>query len=248
MARTIKEYDSPRDNISGYLGIFQQPGAANYGNSTIYCVTDYTHSSLLMIILSASAFSDAYKVASLSTYDSVYIVPVALDAIYISDILNLYNKLKPLKTKVEVIYPMRPRMKTTTVFESYLVREEHYMVPFTEIGTHRNPTIDFVLSNKEDRVFFDVVLNDTKQCLYFSQYCDREDKIRSLYEDPYISEIHTAFWQGVYGGWGWDQFSSKYPKCVSKMVYHSFRSIDELNFATQDGRARVGKVLWNEFI
>lgn len=235
------------NNKSGYIDIFQPPGFRD-GNSTIYAVTDTNHNSLCLILLSTSSFYAAYKIASQLTYKNVYLIPCALDNLLVSDVLNLYLKLKPLKRRVAIVYPERPKTIKNDQFLGDIISQSHYVIPIGGSIQSLNPIIDFKLSRNTDRPFYDIILRDSQKAIYFLQYMDSVEKVQPLIDDPNIDEIHMAYMESIYGGWNYDTAIANRLKLQRKGWIHSFRTSNELQYAMDTKRMNIPEVKTDDFI
>ena len=91
---------------AGLIGLYQ---ASNTRNkiSSVYMISDEDTASLYVFVLFPGAYHDIYEIASLTAYTNIFIVPISLDPVFISDIYRLVNELTPIKHIVKVISPTK---------------------------------------------------------------------------------------------------------------------------------------------
>lgn len=231
--------------ISGYLGLFKQPIDSKYV-STMYGITDNTKDKLILILLSPSSFIDAYKISKHITYTEIYFVVPALDVLFISDIFNLFMKIKNIKPSAKWIFPKVPQIPTSVEFELGQIVTNHFVYD-GYIDYNFNISVEFILSDGESRPFYDIILNDGNKTIYFSQY-NTQEKIELLYNNLTIDEIHIPYNSTIYGGLNYNQLVALDNKYHNKLKVHSFLSIEEYLFCKQINLSRMGEVKYNDFI
>lgn len=246
--------------ISGYLGLFKQPIDSRYV-STIYGITDNTKGTLILVLLSPESFIDAYKISKLITYNQIYYIVPSLDVLFISDIFNLYMKIKNIKPNAKWVFPLNPPMSTSVEFENAQIKTDSLSVsiaPLYNESLYYNQSnfynyetsllINFVRSNIDDaRNYYDIIIRDSIKTMYFSQYIT-QTKMEVLYNDITIDEVHLPYNSTLYGGLNYNQLVTLNNKYHNKLKVHSFLSVEEYLFCKQTILSRLGEVKYNDFI
>lgn len=246
--------------VSGYLGLFKQPIDSKYV-STLYGITDESHGTLIMVLLTPESFIDAYKISKLITYNQIYFIVPSLDVLFISDIFNLYMKIKNIKPNAKWVFPLSPPMSTSAEFENAQIRVDQLSIGISPVynnlyyynsSSYYNYEtfilITFIPSNaNNDRNYYDIIIKDGTKTMYFSQYMTPE-KIELLYNDISIDEIHIPYNSTLYGGLNYNQIVSIDNKYHNKLKVHSFLSVEEYLFCKQTILSRLGEVKYNDFI
>ncbi len=230
---------------SSYIGLFKQPVDGKL-KSTIYCITDRMKDRLIMIILTPSAFIDAYNISKRLTYTEIYYVVPSLDVLFVSDLFNIFMKIKTLKPYAKWIFPEKPDFQTSVEFELNQIVADHFMYDGYN-DYNFNVSLEFILSQDEGRKFYDILLNDGKKSIYFSQYMDA-DKLEKLYDDDTIDEIHIPYSSTLYGGLTYHQIMKISNKYYTKIRVHSFLTVEEYNFCREMNRVKIGEVRYSDFI
>lgn len=232
--------------ISGYAGLYKQPVEDKFV-STLYCVTDNSKSKLIMILLSPSAFRDAYKISKNISYKEIYFIVPSMDIVFGSDLFNLYMKLRELKPYIKWVFPDKPEFPTSDEFEiGQIITDRFLYDDFYEYEL--NLSLEFILSNKSDKVFYDILLTTDTKTIYFSQF-NTIDKLNNLYDNiTFIDEFHTAYSTTIYGGLNYHEIISQSPKLYNKLVVHSFLNIGEYHYCKEMNRVKIGEVKYNAFI
>lgn len=236
------------DYYQGYTGLFRVPyDSVSNHSSTIYCISNYVKTMLIIIPLTPGFFSDAFRIAKTPQYQEIYILPPSLDCIYISDVFNLYQELKALdKVVVKVICSIPPDGKVSDGFmrdfELRGTTEFHFdpyginaMDLYVKFDRHLNP---------EYRPSNDIIISDSNKTMILSQYMSN-DKLDYLAGVGY-DEIHMSFAHNTYGGLTYLQAVNYNKKLADKIIVNSFVSVDEFNYCASNS-IPTGKIRYNEF-
>lgn len=230
---------------SGYVGLFKQPYDKT-NLSTLYCITDDMHEVLIMIILSPSAYADAYRICKNITYTDIYIITPSIDVLFLSDLFNLVTKLRIMKPSLKWVYPKTPGMNTSIGFSlSQMVTDKFIYEDYNYFEHHI--IIDFIPISHEGRNFCNLLLRDGEKSIYFSQYLNIE-MLDNLHNDDTIDEIHLPYNSTLYGGLNFNQIVFHHNRYHTKCRIHSFLSMEEYNFCEERHKGQIGKVRLHDFI
>lgn len=88
----------------GLIGLYN---SSNFREdiSSVYMISDEDTASLFIFVLFPGSYYDVYEIASLTTYQNIFIIPISIYPEYISDIYRLVMNLTPIKTRVKVMSP-----------------------------------------------------------------------------------------------------------------------------------------------
>lgn len=239
---------------SGYTGLFRAPfNSSNAYSSTIYCMADAHKTTLIMIPLTPAFFSDAYQVAAHPQYQTIYIIPPALDTLYISDVYNLYRELSLLGNKnVQVVALGAPEIITADDFLDHIIdvsATHHFQITSYRNGVSADEISVNLYDDKNPlyRPCTDVEISDGSTTLYFSQYMSnyKLDWLDSFGPET-LSEVHMSFAYNTYGGLTYLQCIDYKKELADRLVVNSFTNVDEFNYCAKNG-IPTGKVRSNDF-
>lgn len=225
----------------GYAGLFKQPKLNKNHICTFYCITNLKKDTLYIIILTPEAYTDIYEICKNVSYKNIYFLPIAIDVLFLSSLFNLYMSLKNIKSNIFWIYPDNTEFQTSVEFE-----EGHLKFP-SYVDEENTVKFEFLLSNKDDRKFYDIIAFIENESIYFCQYLDNE-KIENLYNSNYFDKIHMGYRSTIYGGLNYPEVIKLHNKYHNRLIVHSFTSEEEFKFCTEMNRISVGEVRYNDFI
>lgn len=106
---------------AGLVGIYQPPNIDNSQHTSVYMIADDSKSELFIFILFPGAYNDAYEIASRVWYRNIFIIPVSLEGLYVSDVARLVKDLAPIKPLVKVLYPGKFSAYVPTIVQKALI-------------------------------------------------------------------------------------------------------------------------------
>lgn len=225
--------------FSGYIGNFKQPlQKPEAYRPTIYALSDYLRNELALILLTPGTYLHAYKYIKRFNPKSVKLFTPTLRIEMVSDIFNLYMNCRD-GIPIEWVYPIASEHYD---FDKGLVKSESYINTFdVTLG------ISYVKNDNVEDVY-DIVVHDNSSVRYFTQYLTQE-QLDTLYENPAYSTIELPYTSTMYGGLSYfDIKTTCKKKYLTKLVPHSFSSIDEYELCLEMGELEKGKVIYIDFI
>lgn len=114
----------------GLIGPFQPPKFYK-GYTSVLMMNENSTSSLFVFIMFPGAYDDVYEIASKPRFKHVFLVPVSLNADYLSDVHRLVTDLTPLKTCVKVIYPTPYGVPVNSINEVAIIRGDSNKCTYT---------------------------------------------------------------------------------------------------------------------
>ena len=111
-------------------GIFQPPDPEG-GYTAIPMLSDPSSSSLFVFITFPGAYDDVYEIASKVKFANIFLVPISLNANYVSDIHRLVTDLTPLKSIVKILYPGYYELPVNNLNELAIIRGDGNTATFT---------------------------------------------------------------------------------------------------------------------
>ena len=245
-------YENCYNITSGYVGIFRPPyELSNTYNSTIYCVTNTEKNVLIMIPLVPGFFIEAYNIAKGMSYNTIYLVPPAIDMIYISDIYNLwYEMVVKLGKNMKILTKLKPHNVTNDQFRSDFVVTDHFEV--TNYNDNINQQISTIYFDGYEmpiaRPGFDIILWDGQKRIYFANYMTERKAKRLVHDHSYdFDEIHMPFSTNTYGGLSYLALAQKCPDIIPVTYVHSLTTSEELDFCYERG-IKLGRKMTDAFI
>lgn len=108
-------------SLVALTGVFQAPRVENgYIATPMFCLNE--SATLFVFLTYPDAYDNVFEIASRPKYENVFIVPISLDADYISDVHRLVSDLTPLKHTVKVIFPTRYPMEVNNLNDNAVIR------------------------------------------------------------------------------------------------------------------------------
>lgn len=117
-------------SLFSLTGIFQPP-LEDGGYTAVPMLGDASTSTLFVFVMFPGAYADIYEIASKAKFANIFIVPVSLNAQYITDVHRLVTDLTPLKSCVKVLYPGRYPLPVNSINELAIIRGDSNKCTFT---------------------------------------------------------------------------------------------------------------------
>lgn len=225
--------------FSGYIGNFKQPlqKPESY-RPTMYAISDNMRNELSLILLTPGTYLYAHKYIERFNPQSVKLFTPTVRFEMISDIFNLFMTWKD-NIPINWVFP---EITNYYDFDNGLLKSDTYMNPYDStlaIAYIKNENVEDV---------YDIIVYDNDSMRYFSQYLTIE-KLYSLYDDISCTTIEIPYRSTMYGGLNYlDIQTTCNKKYLTKLVPHSFASIDEYNECLESNKLEKGKVIYIDFI
>ena len=182
---------------AGLVGIYQPPTSTSNTNS-VYMITDEGNDSLYIFILFPGAYDISYEIASKTWYKNIFIIPVSLDALYVSDVTRLVNDLYKLKHIVRVLYPGKFCAYVPVAVQRALIdsdRKTYYQ--------YKNGIISFDYKFESDTNyqpnFHDIFATfKTRRCL-FVPFEVKKDRILKLLVNNDVDWVYVPYSDPMFG-------------------------------------------------
>jgi hypothetical protein len=215
---------------SGYTGLYKAPSGT--GTPVSYVITNDNANYLFILMMSPMTGQYIYNIASNPLFDNIILCAPSVDALWISDIVNVILSLKDLKPTIKWFFPNTPTIKVPVPVQLTQERANIFTLEDrNDPGRHNwQPSIEFILSNHEDREFYDVIIRDETAKRYLCQYLT-PDKLDTLMADPKLDELHIAYKSTIYGGINFEEAIKYNPKYKKRLKIHSFTSPEEMQYA-----------------
>lgn len=183
---------------AGLVGMFQPPTLPSNGGNSVYMITDDNNDSLYIFILFPGAYDIAYEIASKTWYRNVFIIPVSLDALYVSDVTRLANDLSKIKFVVRVLFPGKFCAYVPTVVQRALIdsgRKTYYR--------YKNGIIAFDYKFEADTDyqpnFHDIFATfRTRRCL-FVPFEVKKERILKLLQNDEVDWVYVPYSDPMFG-------------------------------------------------
>lgn len=233
--------------FSGYIGrratpflpttVYDTNFAANY------CISDYDHKELNIILLQPGCFQDIYSVASRPMYLQVNIFAPSIDAFFVSDICLLATSLFNMK-KVHIIHPIMPKWPINNVVQRCFIKNDHYSSIYD-----RKISIEYAPIEPK-MGFFNFFIRDGEKTRMISSFLNDEiiAKTMKIYD---LDEIHLPFKKSLYGGLTATDIIDNmiYSRVFRKrVIINSFSTIEEYAYCKNRHDLRVAKFVRAQFL
>ena len=225
--------------FSGYIGNFKQPlQKPEAYRPTMYALSDHMRNELALILLTPGTYLYAHKYIERFNPRSVKLFSPSIRLEMVSDIFNLYMSWKDI-IPINWVFPINADHYD---FDNGLIKSETYLN-----SVDSTLAISYVQNENVEDVY-DIIVYDNESVRYFSQYLTSE-RLDELYNDPECSTIEIPYKSTMYGGLTYFEIQTTYKKkYLSKLVPHSFASIDEYNVCLESNNLEKGKVIYIDFI
>lgn len=181
---------------AGLIGVFQPPKDRNEVSS-VYMISDETSHILFIFVLFPGAYMDAYEVASQETYTNIFIVPVSMDALYVSDVVRLANDLIPYKRKVKIIFPGKSPSFMPTAVQKALIkggRTTFYQYTFGFVGLNYQIGKEIYQPN-----FYDIYATFKNRRLLFCPFDVNKERILKMLQNNKVDWVYLPYSKPLFG-------------------------------------------------
>ena len=201
-----------------YVGRMKQPlQKMEVDNPSMYAVADSLKTELDLILLTPGTFLHAYNYIKQFNPRKVCIFVPSMRPEFISDVFNLYMRMKNL-IDISWVFPKD--------FPHYDFSKGQIKTDVYENSFNRTLTITYV-KNEEVSNVYDIVVR-SKGGTHFFSFCLTEDKLKSLFRSKKITVIHVPKSSTLYGGLNYDEIAKLNIRYTQKVDPHDFTSIEEL--------------------
>lgn len=214
---------------AGLVGIYQPPTLQTDSNA-VYMIADENNDSLIIFILYPGAYNIAYEIASCAWYRNVFIVPVSLDALYVSDVTRLVNDLYKIKNTVKVLFPGEFSAYVPTPVQKALINSKR-----KTFYQYKNGVLAFNYKYKLPRYqpnFYDIYATfKTRRCL-FCPFEVKKERIMDFLTDNLVDWVYVPYSDPMFGT---DSYATivtddAFKPYLGKFVAMGFFNITQANY------------------
>lgn len=225
--------------FSGYIGNFKQPlQKPEAYKPTMYVLSDFLRNELALVLLTPISYLHAYKYIKKFYPKSVKLFTPTLRIEMVSDIFNLYMSFKDI-IPIEWVFPSE---------SGYYSLDKGLSKTNSYINSYDSTLAISYIKNDAVENVYDIVIYDNESVRFFTQYLTKE-QLDILYDNPLYTTIELPYTSTMYGGLSYLDIQTLYEKkYLTKLVPHSFASIDEYELCLETNRLDKGKVVYNDFI
>jgi hypothetical protein len=233
---------------AGLVGIYQPPTIQGNPNS-VYMIADENNDSLYVFILFPGAYDTAYAVASCTWYRNIFIVPVSLDGLYVSDVARLVNDLAYTKHIVRVLYPGKFSAFVPTVVQKALInsnRKTYYQ--YTNGFISFNYRIDSDVNYQPN--FYDIYATfKTRRCL-FCPFEVNKDRILKMIKAGDVDWVYVPYSDPMFGtdSYATLVIDSDFEDYMDKIIAFGFHTEDQVNYCKGRYPKSFPRNIKNEFL
>ena len=229
----------------GLIGPFQSPKFYKGYTSVVMMNENSTHS-LFVFMMFPGAYDDIYEIASKPRFRNVFLVPVSLNADFVSDIHRLVTDLSGLKSCVKIIYPNNYTIPVNSINENAVLRGDTDKCTYTfddgfisfdfKDGSSSNltsfcPCMCSTGSKRVKRENHDIYVRfkDTR-ILLTSVFVDKE-RILSLLENDQVDYVYVPYSSGYVNQ---DTFltlinDERFKLYERRLIAYGFRALEEID-------------------
>lgn len=187
---------------AGLIGLFQSPKYREQ-ISPVYMISDGDTSSLFIFVLFPGAYDDAYEVASQVIYQNIFIIPVSLEAMYVSDVFRLQSDLMRIKSNVKVLFDGRYPLHVPHAIENSVLRGRH---DNTTAFVYQNGFIAFDWGIEKPienpiyhRGFHDIYINFNNRRVLFCPHEVNKERILTMLENGDVDYVYVPYARAMFG-------------------------------------------------
>lgn len=182
---------------AGLVGVYQSPTLKS-NISSVYMIADDNNTSLYIFVLFPGAYNDAYEIASCVWYRNIFIIPVSLDALYISDVARLVNDLSCTKPLVKVLFPGKFCAFVPTVVQKALINSErktYYQYRYGFISFNYRMSEDITYQPN----FYDIYATFKRRRCLFCPFEVNKERILKMLKDGDVDWVYVPYSDPMFG-------------------------------------------------
>ena len=234
----------------GLIGPFQPPKYWKGYTSVIMMYENSSHS-LFAFIMFPGAYDDVYEIASKPRFRNVFLVPVSLNADYLSDVHRLVTDLSAIKSCVKVIHPERYPLGVNNINELAILRGDTDKCTYTfddgfisfdfksaDTIINRNRCIcncctcaNDIIPESSPKTLHDIYVRiSDKRILLTSTIVDKE-RILSLLDNDEVDFVYVPYSAGYVTQ---DTFLTliedpRFISYESRLIAYGFKALEEID-------------------
>jgi hypothetical protein len=183
---------------AGLIGIYRSPKLRSQ-ISSVYMIADDTTQSLFIYALFPGFYDDAYEVAFNVWYRNVFIIPVSLDGMYISDVARLANDLVKQKPVVRIIYPGRFSAFVPTDVQKCLIKTDRKSYSTYYYGFQAfNYQFDNAPASYQQN-FYDIYVTYKKRRMLFCPFEVNKERILYMLKNDKVDWVYVPYSDPMFG-------------------------------------------------
>ena len=215
---------------SGLIGLYQSPTTREQVSS-VYMIADGETSSLFILMLFPGAYLDANEIASLQPYHNIFIVPVSLEGLYLSDAYRLALDLMKTKQHVHILHPKKFAMHVHPLVRDCLLKGSP---DNTTAFVYGNGFIAFNWGINEAELdepiyqigFYDIYTNFDNKRFLFCPFEVNKSRILELLQNDNVDYVYLPYAKSLFGS---DNFltvqqDENFAEYKDKIVAFGFRN------------------------
>lgn len=181
---------------SGLIGAYQPPIMNKNHTNSIYMLGDETTQSLFVFILYPGSYDDIYKIASLTWYRNIILVPISVTSYFISDIVRLCEDLSNISKNVKILTPDRFPQYVPTTTEMCLIKGQKTILSFDKGFV----AFDYKMSdNVYERGFHDIYLSFKGRRFLFCPLEVNEERVYGMLTNNLVDYVYVPYNDPMFG-------------------------------------------------
>lgn len=233
------------NHMDGYIGLLQYGADFSKISPSVYVASGEGCIELFIIVLTPPTPQELRKLAENIKYPYVKIFAPTIDACFISDIFNSFNKTKNklygnvgIEKNTKLIFPEDIQIPTSIGFLDNVEKESTW-INVEDVSL----TIRYIDSKNPYKTgCYDIVLSTDDNSKYFASYMDVAKLESFLLEYSDTMELHLPFSTTLYGGMTYlDVMEHVSAKDKKRIIAHSFTDYNFFKYIEETNGANLGK-------
>ena len=215
---------------AGLIGVYQPPASNNKHVNSIYMITDESTNSLMIFILFPGSYDDIYEIASKLWYRTIFLIPVSLTSLYLSDVVRLSEDLTAISKDVKIIHPDKfPAYVPVNTQKNFLKCKDNTAFTYSNGFIAYDYKFD---STTYQYGFHDIFFTfDSRRCLL----CPFEVNVERIYKmlsETLVDYIYVPYTDTYFGSESYLTLIKKpeFSEYQNRLVAFGFHSQEEANF------------------
>ena len=160
-------------------------------------ISDEAANILFVFILFPGSYDDVFEIASKETYPNIIIVPVSMDAIYVSDVVRLANDLTPYKHCVKILFPGKSPAYMPVDAQKAMIKTGHI--------TYSQYTYGFVAMNYQINEeiyqpnFYDIFITFKRRRILLCPFEVNKERVLNMLKNNKVDWLYVPYSKPLFG-------------------------------------------------
>ena len=160
-------------------------------------ISDEAANILFVFILFPGSYDDVFFFFFIEAYPNIIIVPVSMDAIYVSDVVRLANDLTPYKHCVKILFPGRSPAYMPVDAQKAMIKTGHI--------TYSQYTYGFVAMNYQiseeiyQPNFYDIFITFKRRRILLCPFEVNKERVLNMLKNNKVDWLYVPYSKPLFG-------------------------------------------------